>query len=288
VSGSRSSAPGAAFLLGEHAVVYGEPALLLAVDRRVAVTVESADEDDFPSPYAREAVERARDHADEETPLRAEVESDFPVGAGLGSSAAVAVATLHAASRELGTPMGKERVAREAHAVERAVQGEASPADTYTSATGGYTVVDSGGARTVEAPDERFVVGYDGGSAPTDEMVEGVARLVEENPVAEGIVSAVGDLSRRGVDSAERGEFEAVADLMDMNQGLLDSLGVSSSSLSRMVWAARDAGGSAKLTGAGGAGCVVAHPATDEVRDAVAEEARDAFVVSPAEGVRAE
>jgi mevalonate kinase len=68
----------------------------------------------------------------------------------------------------------------------------------------------------------------------------------------------------------------------------LDALGVSSSSLSRMVWAARDAGGHAKLTGAGGAGCVVAYPPTEDVLNAVAEEAEDAFVVGVAEGVRSE
>jgi mevalonate kinase len=200
----------------------------------------------------------------------------------------VTVATLHAASRELGAAMERDEVAREAHAVERSVQGEASPADTYTSAAGGYVVVDGDGGRRVEAPETRFVVGYDGGSAPTGEMVERVARLTDENPVASDVVSAIGDLSREGVGYAEGGEFGGLADLMDMNHGLLEALGVSSSSLSRTVWAARDAGGGAKLTGAGGAGCVIAHPATDGVREAVEGVTHEAFVVSPAEGVRAE
>ena len=289
MSGSRSSAPGAAFLLGEHAVVYDEPALLIAVDRRAKVTVEAAPEDDLPnSPYVAEAVERVRDSTGEATPVRVEVESDVPVGAGLGSSAAVTVATLHAASRELGEPMSVGAVAREAHAVEHSVQGAASPADTYTSATGGYVVVEGDERRTLDAPEARFVVGYDGGSAPTGEMVENVAQLVDDTDVAADIVGSIGELSRRGVEHVESGEFGSIADLMDMNHGLLDALGVSSSSLSRMVWAARDAGGSAKLTGAGGAGCVVAYPATDDVHEALAEEAQDSFVVSPAEGVRPE
>ncbi len=288
MSPSRSSAPGAAFLLGEHAVVYDEPALLFAVDRRATATVEASSEDDLPdSPYVREAIDRAREHADEDTPLAVEVSSSIPVGAGLGSSAAVSVATLHAAARELGETMGSERVADEAHEVERAVQGAASPADTYTSAVGGFTLVGNG-KRRVDAPPTEFVVGYDGGSASTGEMVEGVARLVEDNPVAADIVGSIGDLSRRGVERAETGDFDSLGDLMDMNHGLLDALGVSSSSLSRMVWAARDAGGNAKLTGAGGAGCVVAYPAKDGVREAVASEAEETFAVSPAEGVRPE
>ena len=289
---ARASEPGTAFLLGEHAVVYGEPALLFAVGRRATVTVGTAEEDDLPdSAYVREAVGRAREHAGVETHLRIEVESDIPIGAGLGSSAAVSAATLHAASRELGAPMGRGEVSEEAHAVELDVQGAASPADTYTTTMGGYTVVGDEEKRSLDVSggaDARFVVGWDGGSAPTGEMVEGVSRLVESNPVAADIVETVGDLSRRGVERAEEGDTDALGALMDMNQGLLDALGVSSSSLSRMVWAARDAGGHAKLTGAGGAGCVVAYPATDEVLSAVAEEAEDAFVVGVAEGVRSE
>ncbi len=291
---ARSSAPGTAFLLGEHAVVYGEPALLFAVGRRATVTVEtkSGEEDKMPdSAYVREAVGRAREHAGDDTPLRVEVESDIPIGAGLGSSAAVSAATLHAASRELGAPMEREKVAEEAHAVELDVQGAASPADTYTATMGGYTVVGDEEKRRLDVPggaDARFVVGWDGGSAPTGEMVEGVSRLVDRNRVADDIVESIGDLSRMGVERAETGDTDALGALMDMNQGLLDALGVSSSSLSRMVWAARDAGGHAKLTGAGGAGCVVAHPAADDVLSAVEDEAEEAFVARVAEGVRTE
>lgn len=291
---ARSSAPGTAFLLGEHAVVYGEPALLFAVGRRATVTVEtkSGEEDKMPdSAYVREAVGRAREHAGDDTPLRVEVESDIPIGAGLGSSAAVSAATLHAASRELGAPMEREKVADEAHAVELDVQGAASPADTYTATMGGYTVVGDEEKRRLDVPggaDARFVVGWDGGSAPTGEMVEGVSRLVDRNRVADDIVESIGDLSRMGVERAETGDTDALGALMDMNQGLLDALGVSSSSLSRMVWAARDAGGHAKLTGAGGAGCVVAHPAADDVLSAVEDEAEEAFVARVAEGVRTE
>jgi mevalonate kinase len=155
---------------------------------------------------------------------------------------------------------------------------------------GGYTVVGDDEKRRLEVPDEptRFAVGWDGGSAPTGEMVEGVSRLVDSNPVAEDVVESIGDLSRRGVELAEAGETDALGTLMDMNHGLLDALGVSSSSLSRMVWAVRDAGGSAKLTGAGGAGCVVAHPATDDVLESIACEAEETFAAEVAEGVRSE
>jgi len=290
---TRSSAPGTAFLLGEHAVVYGEPALLFAVGRRATVDVDTKETvgDDLPdSAYVREAVGRAREYTGEDTPLSVEVESEIPIGAGLGSSAAVSAATVHAASRELGAQMEREKVAEEAHAVELDVQGAASPADTYTTTMGGYTVVSDEKKRSLEVPDERegFVVGWDGGSAPTGEMVDGVSRLVEENPVAADIVGSIGDLTRRGVERAEAGDTDAVGGLMDMNQGLLDALGVSSSSLSRMVWAARDAGGSAKLTGAGGAGCVVAYPANEEVLGAVEQVAEEAFVVGVSEGVRTE
>jgi len=284
-----SSAPAKVFIAGEHAVVYGEPALLAAVDMRANVTVEESSEEDVPnSPYVRRAVERVRAELDDTTPLDVSVESEIPVGAGLGSSAAVTVATAHATARELGEAYDAEEVGRIGHAVERDVQGAASPADTYASAKGGFVRVEGDDKRQVDAPPTTFVVGYDGGSSPTAEMVERVSDLVDNSPVAEDVVSSIGDLADLAVEAVERNEPDEVAQHMDMNHALLEALGVSSSSLSHAVWSGRDAGAGAKLTGAGGAGCIVAHPSTDEVYEAVEDAAESAWHLKVAEGVRPE
>ncbi len=68
----------------------------------------------------------------------------------------------------------------------------------------------------------------------------------------------------------ETGDYERLGELMDFNHGLLSALGVSSRSLDSMVWAARDADAhGAKLTGAGGGGCIVALDETDDALTAL-------------------
>ncbi|TKX76461.1 mevalonate kinase, partial [Halorubrum sp. SD626R] len=103
--------------------------------------------------------------------------------------------------------------------------------------------------------------------------------LRDEYAFAADTVTAIGDVVRTGEDllaDAEPGEAPSAAllselgDLMDFNHGLLAALGVSARSLDTMVWAARDAGAhGAKLTGAGGGGCIVALDPSDETETAL-------------------
>ncbi|WP_435065694.1 mevalonate kinase [Halobaculum sp. EA56] len=332
------SAPGKVYLFGEHAVVYGEPAVPCAVERRARVTVEpredgrvrvdaadlsldgftvtwGGDVDDRPDidvpaslveaamEYIDAAVAQARDAADApDAGFDITVESDIPLGAGLGSSAAVVVAGIDAATRALGEPIDPEEVARRAFRAEYEVQdGQASRADTFCSAMGGAVRVEGDDTRTVDAPPLPFVIGYDGGAGDTGELVAGVRALREEHDFAADTVATVGDLTRAGerllADADPDGEPDAdlladLGELMDFNHGLLSALGVSSRSLDAMVWAARDAGAAgAKLTGAGGGGCIVALDPTPETRRALefSAECEQAFRAELAtEGVRVE
>ncbi|MFB6218403.1 MAG: mevalonate kinase, partial [Halobacteriaceae archaeon] len=209
-----ASAPGKAYLFGEHAVVYGEPAVPCAIARRATVTVEergdgrtrvSADDltldgfaveyrDGEPSVdvpadlaaratgYVETALDAAREAADApDAGLEVAIESDIPLGAGLGSSAAVVVATLRAATAALGADLDEEVLADRAFRVEYEVQdGQASRADTFCSTVGGAVRVEGEDCRAIDAPDLPFVVGYDGGSGDTAELVAGVRALREE------------------------------------------------------------------------------------------------------------
>jgi len=326
---TTSSAPGKVYLFGEHAVVYGEPAVPCAIERRAHVTVSERDDDrlrvsagdlsidgftveysgatddapdvDVPAPiveaamgYVDEAVEQARAAADATgAGFDVEIDSEIPLGAGLGSSAAVVVAGIDAATRELGVELDARALADRAYQVEHEVQdGQASRADTFCSAMGGAVRVEGDDCTTLDAPDLPFVVGYDGTSHDTGELVAGVGALREEFGFAADTVSAIGDLVRRGEDALADGDVETLGRLMDVNHGLLSALGVSARTLDNMVWAARDGGAvGAKLTGAGGGGSIVALDDGDGAETALSltPDCEEAFRAELAEeGVRAE
>jgi mevalonate kinase len=321
-----SSAPGKVYLFGEHAVVYGEPAVPCAIERRARVTVDEREDDhirveatdlsldgftveyagdtggrpDVDAPtelvdaamgYIDAAVEQARDAAGApDAGFDITVESEIPLGAGLGSSAAVVVAGIDAATRELGAPLDPREVADRAYRAEYDVQdGQASRADTFCSAMGGAVRVEGDDCRRIDTPNLPFVVGFDGGAGDTGELVAGVRRLKEKYGFAADTVENIGDIVRRGesllaaADPAADPEPDLLTELgrlMDFDHGLLEALGVSSRTLDNMVWAAREAGAhGAKLTGAGGGGCIVALDETSETRTALSytAECRDAF-----------
>jgi mevalonate kinase len=329
-------APGKVYLFGEHAVVYGEPAVPAAIERRAAVTAEPREDDhvrveaedlsldgftveyaggtgerpdvDVPTPlveaamgYVDAAVEQARDAAGApDAGFDITVESDIPLGAGLGSSAAVVVAGIDAATRALGEPLDRRELAERAYQAEYAVQdGQASRADTFCSTMGGAVRVEGDDCEPIDAPNLPFVVGFDGGAGDTGELVAGVRALRAEHEFAADTVESIGDLVREGerllADAAADEEPEPallaeLGELMDFNHGLLAALGVSARSLDAMVWAARDAGAhGAKLTGAGGGGCIVALDESDATETALSftQGCEEAFRAELAtEGVR--
>jgi mevalonate kinase len=302
-----ASAPGKLYLFGEHAVVYGEPAVAAAIDRRATVTVEARDDDhlrvdaedltldgftveygrtasDDPdvdvseslieaaTGYVDAAVAQARDAADApDAGFDVTIESEIPLGAGLSSSAAVTVAAIYAATRELGVELTPAEVADRAYHVEYEVQdGNASRTDTFCSATGGAVRVEGDDRRSLDAPELPLVVGFDGGAGDTGALVGNVRALREEYEFAADTVEVIGDLARRGEETLLAADFEELGRLMNFNHGLLSALGVSSRSLDAMAWAARDAGAcGAKLTGAGGGGCIVALDPGEETRTAL-------------------
>ena len=324
-----ASAPGKVYLFGEHAVVYGEPAVPCAIQRRARVTVREREEglrvhlddltlDGFTIEYAgdatgrpdidvseslveagigyiNEAVDQARDAAGvEDGGFEVSVESSIPLGAGLGSSAAVVAATIRAATTELGVDLTASEVADRAYQVEHTVQdGDASRADTFCSAMGGAVRVEGDDCRRIEGIDNLpFVIGYDGGAGDTGALVAGVRQLRSEYDFAADTVAAIGDVVRAGERALAAGDLDELGDLMDFNHGLLSALGVSSRSLDSLVWAARDGDAlGAKLTGAGGNGCIVALDETDAALTALdyTPGCEDAFRAAlDTEGVRIE
>ncbi len=265
------SAPGKIYIFGEHAVVYGENAICCAVDLRTRVQVE-LDESASISiesvlgktgidleihPYVSAVIERMREFALIEG-VSIKIDSDIPVGSGVGSSAAVTVATIAALNQMFDCNLTLEEIAKLGHEVEIQVQGAASPTDTYVSTMGGVVMIPQ--RKKLKNIDCGIVIGNTNVFSSTKELVANVAKLRESYPQIIGpVLSAIGSMSEIGEELVNNSDYASVGNLMNINHGLLDSVGVGSIELSSLVYAARNSGAfGAKITGAGGGGCMVA------------------------------
>lgn len=293
------SAPGKVFLFGEHAVVYGKRAIACAIDLRTTVEVthnsrgiriHSAfrDEPDK-NQYIKTAIKKMQQYADIKN-VNVIVSSKIPVASGLGSSASVTIATLGALNEEFQVGLRKDQIAFIGYQTELEVQGAASPTDTFVSTMGGTVVV----------PDKKIlppitcgiVVGHTGISKSTSRMVSRVRTLKERYPeVIDGIMDSIGNISARGEDLIKKNDYRSIGELMNINQGLLDALGITIPELYLQIYAARQHGAyGAKITGAGGGGCMVAicdEKNSKEIATAIGRSYGDSFISKPtAEGVR--
>ncbi|WNY26062.1 mevalonate kinase [Methanolapillus millepedarum] len=309
------SAPGKIFLFGEHAVVYGKTAIACAIDIRAHVTVEevhvpavqmkgpggNVDLNQRKHPYIYAAVEKFRNLADlpPENPTSAsgsgiciDIHSEIPVGSGLGSSSAVTIATLKSLDVFYGTHLSPDEIARFGHQVEEEVQGRASPTDTFVSTFGGLVrIPDRVKLDFFDAP---IVIGNTRKFSSTRKLVSNVASLKERHPqVINQIMDTIGTIAETGVKYVTANDFTTVGELMNINQGLLDSIGVGSFELSELVYASRKAGAlGSKITGAGGGGCMIAlceHKNLSRVAHSIKRAGGDSFICRTSNsGVRVE
>jgi len=248
------SAPGKVFLFGEHAVVYGKPGIAMAIKPRVMVTVRKAKRLKKPnSSYIAECFRQMGVSGS------VYVRSQLPSSSGLGSSAAVTVATLFAINDEFGLGKTQDELSAIAHTVEKNVQkGRASATDTYVSTVGGMVLITGTTKRKLPPPQLQLVIGNSLTHHNTSDMVNRVAELKRSRPeIAEPIIDAIAAVTKCSMHHFKNPR--ELGNLMNMNHALLEALGVGHPQLSRLVLAARAAGAlGAKLTGAGGGGCMFA------------------------------
>ncbi|NMC58468.1 MAG: mevalonate kinase, partial [Candidatus Methanofastidiosa archaeon] len=189
------------------------------------------------------------------------IRSDIPVGAGLGSSAAVVVPTLKLLSELLEMNLTNEDIARMGKDVELEVQGSSSGIDPAVSALGGGLYFKKGKIERFKAPQLPIIVGYTGEKGSTKILLEKVKTLKDEYPeIVEDIMDAMEDIADKGRKIlSENGDLKELGALMNINNGLLEAIGVSTKELSELVFASRISGAlGAKITGAGGGGCMYA------------------------------
>jgi len=303
------SAPGKIILFGEHAVVFGRPALALAIDLRIRSKVSKSSSytvNGHPMRKKHHAyVSASLDEAWNGPPIDIETESEIPSGSGLGSSAAVTVSCIGAMLAEK-RKFDSEDIAQKAYAVENRVQGRASPIDTSTS-THGYGVLVSPEksdnflwrverGETVwnihhcDVPEMIFVVGYTGVHAATGPLVAKVKKMVDDNRAAAKGIDRIGEIVEDGVAALRKGDKRRLGELMLENHSILNGLGVGHPALESLVNACRGLSYGAKMTGAGGGGSMVA--LADDVKavsEAIVKAGGEPIVVKVGcDGVRME
>ncbi|MEB3860398.1 MAG: mevalonate kinase, partial [Desulfurococcales archaeon] len=192
-----------------------------------------------------------------------EIRSQIPPGAGLGSSAASAAAFALAYTHLHGDTLSKAGLFSVSLEAEKIAHGKPSGIDPMISVNGGWIAYRRGsGARRVnvrESPGHYFIVAYTGVRRKTGPIVEEVLALAEKRwSILKHVYEAANEVSERALRALEAGDYDTVGELMNISQGLLNTIGVSSLELERLVNIARLSGAvGAKLTGAGRGGSII-------------------------------
>ncbi|MBL8911934.1 MAG: mevalonate kinase [Archangium sp.] len=257
--------PGKVIVLGEHGVVYGHPALAGPISRGVRAWAEPSERTQLELPDAltdsqRDALERAFARAAKKVKhpkVSIHVESDLPPSMGLGSSGALAVAI----ARVLLPPVTKAReVENLALEMEREFHGTPSGVDHTTSARGELILFQRGRAKVVTCPRPlKVLVAIAGKRGPTKVTVGALRERQARWPARyKRLFVEIASVVKDGAAAIRAGELESLGDAMNVNQGLLSALGLSSPPIEELVYRLRAMGAyGAKLTGAGGDGGAV-------------------------------
>lgn len=276
----RASAPGSLMLLGEYAVLYGKPAIVCAVDKRISVTLTPRNDEhihihtslygSYITSLSQLTIEKpfhfvlgALSHLQPKMRKGCDlhIETHFSDQIGLGSSAAVTVATLAALVSWLGIKVLPLDLVRMGRQVVRTIQGNGSGADIAASVHGGIVAYQ---AQPISA--EKFPVIhpltalYCGYKTPTPQVIQKVQSSFGAHPkLLQSIMQSIGQCAAEGMLLIRKEKWQDFGNIMNIQQGLMTALGVNDLLLQQMVeelCKQPDVLG-AKISGSGLGDCVI-------------------------------
>lgn len=276
----KASAPGSLMLLGEYAVLHGKHALVCAVDKRINVTLTPRSDDhieikssvlgNYSTTLPELKIEKPFHFVlgvlkQYESRLRhgfdLEIVSEFSDKVGLGSSAAVTVATLAAIITSLNIRISPLELVRQGRNVVRKIQGIGSGADIAASVYGGMV-----GYQAQPLVAEKFSVlcplnaVYAGYKTPTVDAIKHVQTHFSSHPeLFRTISNSIGQCAMEGMQTARKQDWAKLGEIMNIQQGMMESLGVNTPLLRDMIEDMRKQPGilGAKISGSGMGDCIV-------------------------------
>ena len=277
---SIASAPGKVILFGEHFVVYGVKAILCSINKRVTVTAEKTSErkisinskigklelepnkpiSEINSPLkpfyylANKAVEN------KDTGIHIQIDSEIPLGAGLGSSSACCVAGAAAIFKLFGN-ISKEEVLKLAIEAERTIFENTSGADCTVCTYGGIMEYDKNkGFKKIEhEPNFQLVIINSNMEHSTQSMVSKVKEFENKNKEEFLRLSNLeSELVEDVLKLVKENKIQEIGQKMNQNQEYLENIGISNNELTKMIKTGQESSFGAKITGSGGGGCIFA------------------------------
>lgn len=266
---AQGRAHGKVILLGEHAVVYGVPALVAGLSQGAISEAEPEEADRIsfngqPVPEEHElyrGLQLLREYF-EVSPVRLDLRLQVPVGSGLGGSASLGLATARALADLSEQSWTAAQLLSAVHQWEKLFHGNPSGIDAAAAQANRVLCYIRG-----EEPQQlqlqrplQVGIAVAGPPAPTKQMVDRVAQHRAQEPSTfTNHLRSIQSLVESAQLCLREGDYSGLGYLMDLNQMLLSTWQVSTPEIEQACRTARQAGAlGAKLTGSGGGGCVVA------------------------------